>query len=224
MALKLTIDNLVEGPGTLRDEYKQGSDGKFHLTLDGDPPKLSEFRDRNIVLMKEVEELRPLKAQFDGIDPEAVKADRLKLAELAAKPDAAKLEADLAAERKAHSATQLTNAVVTRFLAMGGRASAVDFIAAEAAKVFAMEDGKLTANEFSPADPASPLSIEEWMQKQMAEKDYVFQPSRGGGARPSSSKFGARSNQRILKNPTPQQLGANATAIAKGDIKVEYSE
>lgn len=220
MAIKLVIDNLVEVPGTLRDEYKQGSDGKFHLTLDGEPPKLSEFRDRNIDLMKERD---VLKAQTD--------ADKTKLAELLAKPDATKqaadLEAQLAAERAAHAATQLKHIVSSEFLYAGGRASAIDFIAAAAGKVFAMEDGAVVTKEFSAANPSESLSVKEWINKQIQVADFAFQPSSGGGARSSTmpaTAFGARSSQKVLKNPSPQDLGANASAIAKGAIKVEYSD
>src|SRR5450759_806351 len=177
--LKHTIDDVVEVIGPLREFYEQGPDGKFHLSMDNDP-KLGEFRQNNVNLMRERD---ALKAQAD--------ADKTKLAELLVKPDnskqAADLEAQLAAERSAHAATQLKHIVTTEFLRVGGRASAVEFVAVEAAKVFAMEDGKVmtvTAKEFSPTNPAEPLSIEEWMQKQMTEKDYVFQPSRGGGASP----------------------------------------
>ena len=215
--LKQTLDDIHEVIGPLRDFYEKGPDGKFHLSMEGDPPKLAEFRSRNIDLMKTNE---ALKAQAE--------VDKAKLAELLAKPDnskqATELEAQLAAERSAHSATQLKHLVTTEFLRSGGRASAVDFMAAEASKVFAMEDGKVTSKEFSATNPAEPLSIEEFMLKQSRTADWLFLPSNGGGARPSSTKFGARSNQKVLKNPTPQQLGANASAIAKGEVKVEYSE
>lgn len=218
-ALKETIDALVQVPGPLREFYAPGDDGKFHLSVDGEQPKVAEFRQNNINLMRERDALRA-----------EAEADKAKLAELLAKPDgatqAAKLEADLAAERAAHASTRLRHIVTSEFLSAGGRASAVDFIAAEAEKVFALEDGKVTTKEFSPANPAAPLSIEEWMRKQMLEKEYVFQPSRGGGAAPRGgpvTRFGERPSQKVLKDPTPQALGANAAAIARGDIKIEHS-
>jgi hypothetical protein len=224
--LKHTIADLIEVPGPLRDYYTKTADGKFALDLESHPDsaKVTEFRDKNIALLKERDDL---KARFDGIDPEAVKADRLKLAELAARPDAAKLAADLAAEKAAHASTQLKQIVTTDFLRSGGYTSAVDFIAAKAAKVFAMEDGKVTTKEFSTSNPAEPLSIGEWIFKQTTEAGFAFQPSRGGGAGGSggsASRFGARSDQKILKNPTAQELGANASDIASGKVKVEYSE
>lgn len=218
MALKYTIDDLVEVPGPLRSDYQKGEDGRYHLILEGDSPKLAEFRQNNIDLMKERD---ALKAQAE--------ADKAKLAELSAKPDATKqtadLEAQLAAERKAHAATQLTHSVTTEFLRCGGRPNALEYVAAEAAKVFAMDGGKLTTKEFSATNPAEPLSLTEWLDKQAKVADYLFLPSAGGGARGSapSPRFGAPSNSKTLKNPTPQQLGANAAAIAKGELKIEYS-
>ena len=71
-------------------------DGKFCLSLADEHPdtaKVAEFRSTNVALKKEV-------ARFDGIDPDAVKADRLKLEELSkVTPDdrVVKLEAELAA-------------------------------------------------------------------------------------------------------------------------------
>src|SRR5205085_2417686 len=76
--LKFTIDDPVEVPGPVRDYYTKTSDGKFTLDVDGHPDaaKLSEFRDKNVELLKERD---ALKAKFDGIDAEA---DRRKLTEL----------------------------------------------------------------------------------------------------------------------------------------------
>src|SRR5687768_5252129 len=140
MALKLTIDNLVEVPGNLRGEYKQGQDGKFHLDIDGEHPdsvKVTQFRDKNIALLKEVEELRQLKTKYEGMDDLAKDAmDKAK--------NASKLEADLAAERSAHARTQFNHTVTREFLGMGGRPSAVEFMEDQAAKVFSMVDGKIT--------------------------------------------------------------------------------
>ena len=128
--LKSTVEDPVEVPGPMREFYEKGADGKYHVSLDGESPKLAEFRNRNIELMKQAE------------------ADKAKLADLMARPDvttqAAELEAQLAAERSAHAATQLKHIVTTEFLRAGGRSSAVDFMADAAAKVFAVEDGKVT--------------------------------------------------------------------------------
>ncbi len=80
-----TLDTIAE---PLREFYVQ-KDGKFHLDLSGAPAgfapsvdlatangKVVEFRDNNTKLIREVEELRPLKdlkVKFEGIDPEAAR-------------------------------------------------------------------------------------------------------------------------------------------------------
>lgn len=203
-ALKHTLDDIVEVPGPLREFYTKAEDGKFHLDVEDESARLKEFRETNIRLMKQV-------------------------AELQAQPPATKqvsdLEAQLSAERQAHAATQLKHLVTAEFLRQGGRNSAVEFMSTEAAKVFTIENGKLTTQAYSSANPSESLSIEEWVVAQSKVSDFAFQPSRGGGARPNPTvRFGERPNQKVLKNPTPQDLGRHADAIAKGTLKIEYSE
>ncbi len=243
MALKYLIDDLVQVPEPDRSLYKPTPDGKFVLTIDGlpDTSKVNEFRARNIELMKATDVLKATVAKFEGIDPDAAKAALANLAKfegvdpdeyhtLKARPDAtaraAELEASLAAEKAAHAATQLRHAVTAEFLKCGGRSSAIDFTAEAAAKVFAMKDGELTTTEFSASNPSEKLSLAEWMTQRAKEADFTFLPSHGGGAggrTASPVRFGASSNQKILKDPTPQQLGEHASAIARGEVKIEYS-
>ncbi len=53
MALKVVIDALSDVDAALRSHYEQ-KDGKFHLAMQGEPPKLAEFRDRNIAQAQEL--------------------------------------------------------------------------------------------------------------------------------------------------------------------------
>lgn len=58
--LKLVLDTLDGLPDIIKAEYKQGGDGKFHLQSEEDSAakaKLDEFRENNIKLMKERDEL-----------------------------------------------------------------------------------------------------------------------------------------------------------------------
>jgi hypothetical protein len=240
--LKHTIDDVVEVIGPLRDFYTKAEDGKFHLSIDGESSKLSEFRDKNIALMKELDELRPLKVKYEGIDPDATAklteaeaklatfdgVDPAEYRLLKARPDATKraaeLETDLATEKAAHAATKFKTTTTVEFLKTGGRESAVDFIATEAAKVFAA-DG--TTKELSTINPGVPLTVAEWMKQQVAVSDFAFNPSRGGGAGPVQGggvhRLGAHTRQNELRDPTPQQLGAHASDIANGKLKVVYT-
>ena len=229
--LKTFIDNIADVPGPLQDYYQKTDDGRFALLFDG-KDKLKEFRDHNIELQKTLEkfpdaakvavakaaDLEQKLAAFDGVDPDEY---RVLKARVDTSKRAAELEAELATTKTAHAAALLKNAVSVEFLRQGGRASAVDFMVQAASKTFSMENGELTTNEFSATNPGQPLTVEEWMGQQIQKADFAFQPSRGGGAPArKSAVLGGRSNVKELRNPSPQELGANASAIARGDIKV----
>lgn len=138
---------------------------------------------------------------------------------------ATELEAELVAEKEAHAATQFKHTVTAEFLRVGGRESAVDFIVRSAAKVFAV-DG--TTNEPSRQNPGVPLSLAEWIEDQFETADFAFKPSKGGGAGATRGggvhRLGAYTRQKELRDPSPQQLGQHAADIAKGKLKVVYSQ
>jgi hypothetical protein len=231
MALSPVVDTLDQVPEPLRALYVS-KDGKYVLDLSGPPVgfvpaadlalangKVVEFRDNNIKLMKEVEELRPLKttlAKFDGIDPDAARAAITKTAALqnagVQKPDdiaamikvavdaankpladqlAASHAATLAAQKRADDAT-LRETVVARFVKAGGKAKASDFTIAKALEVFDVKDGKVVAkaDRFSAEKPGNPLDVDEWMQQHAREHDFAFEPSKGGGANPAPGGTG----------------------------------
>ncbi|MBP7779490.1 MAG: hypothetical protein KA371_20420 [Acidobacteria bacterium] len=208
MALKCFINSPDDVAEPLRSLYAKTADGRYALALDGEPhgyvkaEKLAQFRANNRSLNAQNAELAAKLKAFDGIDPtddadaefEALEAklkafdgvDPAEYHALKARPDTsarvAELEATLAAEQRAHAQTQFTHAVATEFLRAGGRASAVDYMVAQAATVFAMTDGALTTSEFSSSRPGEPLTLAEWMQGQSSTADFAFLPSRGGGA------------------------------------------
>jgi hypothetical protein len=187
-----------------------------------DDPKLAEFRENNIKLTKENEELTKrvaeLTTRYDGIDPDAVKADRAKLSEL---------EKANATERAAHADTRkradgfaIESAITDVFARNGGRPEARQFVIAQAAGQFTVENGEVKGTKFSPDRPGQPISVDEWVTLQTRQNAFCFLPSIGGGARPQST--GSTSGVKVLKNPTPQDLGRYAKDIAKGDLKVIY--
>ena len=51
---------------------------------------------------------------------------------------------------------------------------------------------------------------------------FAFQPSQGGGAAPSRGGSKTIDGKQILRNPSAQDLGQYASAIANGTVKVEY--
>jgi len=79
MKLKLVVDSMEGLDESLQSLYKQGGDGKFYLQTEEDADtkkKLQEFRDNNIKLMKEKEELEK---KFAGVDPSQIAEMKKKL-------------------------------------------------------------------------------------------------------------------------------------------------
>ena len=96
--LKFTVDDVVELPGPLREFYAKGDDGKFHLDMDGDSPKLAEFRNSNRALNTAKTDLESQLAAAKAAHIEEltkIKVDGTKVAEL---------ESQLAAAKNAHAA------------------------------------------------------------------------------------------------------------------------
>lgn len=211
--------------------------------------KVVEFRDNNIKLTQEVEILRPLKTKYEGIDPDAAKDALAKVAELgkkgvkgaddlaamvssaldaALKPIKEQLstsQAETVAERKRADDSAMRSHITEKFLKAGGQVKAVDFIIGLAKEAFTVEKGvvKALANKFSADRPGEALGIDEWLVGAAKDNDFAFAPSSGTGANPSRTGTPLKAGQTILMNPTPAQLGENATAISKGLVKVQYS-
>lgn len=219
--LAAVVDKLDAVPEKAREFYEQ-RDGKFHLTLDGSPTgfvpaaelatangKVVEFREKNITLMKENDELKPKVKAFEGIDPVVARTAVTELAELKAKgvnkPDdvativksaveaavdplrkeikAAKDET--AAERIRADQSTLRSIVGEEFSKVGGIPSALDYIVGKAGDAFKVEGGKVVAmpNKFSSEHPGDPLSVKEWLGTTMIkEADFAFKASTGSGA------------------------------------------
>lgn len=214
--------------------------------------RVVEFRDKNIALMQEVEPLRGLKTKFDGIDPEAAKTALAKVADLekkgikggdditaavtsaveaAVKPLKDQLlttQQTLNDEKKRADEGTLRSSVAERFLKSGGKAKALDFIVGQAKSVFTVENGvvKAAANKFSTERPGEPLSLDEWVAAQVQENDFAFEPSKGSGAPPQGpgGSGGSGDNRKVIKDPTPQQLGEHAADVKAGKTRFEYTQ
>lgn len=266
--MKAVLDTLDGLTDEVKAEYEPKG-GKFHLKIDDVPQgfgyvkaedllsantKVVEFRDKNIALMKENEELRPLKTKFEGIDPVEARAalDKMKTlgkegirdaddlaakikneAEALIKPlrdQLAMAAAETQAERRRADESLLHSKIAEQFNKIGGKANATDYIVNLAKDNFEVKDGKVIAKagKFSTAKPGDPLSVEEWLTSDVSKNhDYVLEPSKGGGTPPKTPASGPvpsklRADQKILKNPTPQELGQYSSEITAGKIKVEY--
>ena len=78
MALKLVLDSIDDLSEEIQALYTE-KDGKYHLDVEitddaAVSKKLKEFRDKNIELMKQIEDYKKEVAKFKDIDPEKYKA------------------------------------------------------------------------------------------------------------------------------------------------------
>lgn len=234
----------------LRAHYAE-KDGKFVLGLEGDLPeivearaRLDEFRTNNRKLHTELEELRPLKVKYDGIDPEEHKKLKTEVEQLRAHgvkgPD--DLEARIkdeverhvrpvkeklaASEKREQEAQQrfidkefesLISEVATK---NGVRAQAVSLILTPARSKFEYKDGQLVAKAGvkHPEDSTKDFTPLDWVHTLAKEQPYLFEASEGGGANGNRNR--ERSNVATLVNPSSEEMGRNMDKIAKGEIKV----
>jgi hypothetical protein len=263
--LAAIIDSLDKVAEPLRWFY-ESKEGKFHLILDGAPVgfvpaaelanannKVVEFRDKNVALLKEVDELKPLKTKYDGVDPEVAKADRARVLEFekkgmkgaddldqkfktmladAIKPISEALalsKNETLAERKRADESTLRQVIGNAFAKAGGKPKALDYAISQAEAVFEVKEGKVTAKgKFSTLHPGDPLGVEEWLGAMAKENDFAFEPSKGSGAAQSSGggagNVTLKPGQTLLKDPTPQQLGEFSRSILKGTTKLDYTD
>lgn len=132
-----------------------------------------------------------------------------------------------AEERKKNSELVLRAVLSDKFTKAGGIPDAFDFVVNKSTGVFVAEGGTVKAapNQFSSDKPGEPLSVDEWMTRLTKESSFAFKPSGGGGANPQASdgRPARPAGQLVLRDPTPQQLGAHAKDISSGKMRVEYT-
>jgi hypothetical protein len=169
------------------------------LDVDGavDKSKLEEFRTNNITLANQLAES---KRRFEGIESEQVKA--------------------MAAERDALNgklmAIQVDQGVVAVATKKGLRPSAIPDITARARSVFKLVDGAARAYEADGQtvrvgrDGVAPMTLDEWVDQQVADAPHLFESNAGGGAAGAGSSSshnasggagGASSHSRGARNP-----------------------
>jgi len=255
--MKATVSSVEDLPEALRSEYEE-RDGKFYLKLEGDPhgyvkaselaeansklTKLTEFRDNNIGLKKQIDQLT---AKYDGIDPEEHKALKAKIDELekrgvkggddvatmvqkgveiAVTPLKVKLQ-ELEEENKQAKETlakrDIESMLTKEALKAGVTESAMSDYLRRGLEVFRMDDGKPLAMNgetplFCKENPAKPLTIEEWVAGLSDEAPHLFKPSKGGGAEPGPG--GPKDPSTYDRNNDQDFLG-NLEDIAKGKMQ-----
>lgn len=222
--LRRTVESLdaIDQP-VLKVFYQPGEDGKFYLGLDGDDPKLEEFRTNNRSLNNRVADLEAKLKTYDGIDDPAAARDALeKVKTLATAGDdatkkAADLEQQLQTEREAHRATKRQALVTAAFMAHGGEPKAADYVTSLAATTFTVNgDGKLTTTARDAE--GHPLTVERWLNVQQRERPFLFKPSKGGGA--ATNGHGGPPPKPSISRDDPLAFGQHVEAIAAGKMVV----
>ena len=228
MALKFKFKTKDEIPAEHLPLYAE-RDGAWLLDVEGavEKAKLDEFRNNNVTLAKERDDL---KKRYEGIDPDEVRkladekrrleeAQQLKAGEAekvvearvkALKGDYDKQLSTANTERDALNARlvaiQIDQGVITVASKRGLRASAMPDITARARGVFRLVNGVPTAFEADGQtvrvgkDGVTPMTLDEWVDAQVSEAPHLFEPNAGGGAAGNGSG-GAGGGKPPVKNP-----------------------
>jgi hypothetical protein len=227
MALKFKFKTKDEIPAESQSLYVE-RDGGWMLDVDGvvDKSKLDEFRSNNITLSNQLAEQ---KKRFEGIDPDEVRKlaeDKRKLEEaqqlkggevekvVESRLKTAKTEWDkqfiaVTSERDSLNARltaiQIDQGVITVATKKGLRPTAIPDITARARIVFKLVDGAPRAYEADGQtvrvgkDGITPMTLDEWVDQQVADAPHLFENNSGGGA--TSNGSGGAGNNRSVKNP-----------------------
>jgi hypothetical protein len=227
MALKFKFKTKDEVPAESQSLYVE-RDGAWMLDVDGvvDKAKLDEFRANNVALTNQLAEQ---KKRFEGIDPDEVwklAEDKRKLEEaqqlkggevekvVEGRLKTAKTEWDkqynaVTAERDSLNARltaiQIDQGVIAVATKKGLRPTAIPDITARARVVFKLVDGAPRAYEADGQtvrvgkDGITPMTLDEWVDQQVADAPHLFETSAGGGA--ASNGSGGAASNRSVKNP-----------------------
>src|SRR5690242_4424639 len=187
MALKFKCKSKEEVPAELQSLYVE-RDGAFVLDVEGavDRARVEEVRASNIALTSQLAEQ---KKRFEAIESEQVKS-------IAAERDS--LNAKL-------TAIQVDQGVPTVATKKGLRPTAIPDITARARTVFKLAQGVPVPYEADGQtvrvgrDGITPMSLDEWVDQQVADAPHLFESNSGGGAAGNGS--GGAANNRSVKNP-----------------------
>ncbi|MEI8292179.1 MAG: hypothetical protein WCH99_22135 [Verrucomicrobiota bacterium] len=229
MALKFKYTGKDQIPAEHAALYVE-RDGAFYLDAEGvtDKTKADELRNNNIELRKQLEdfttrfdginpdevrrlaeEKRKLELQAQGHKPEEI--DKLVTERLKGlKADWDKQFAAVTGERDSLTtrltAIQIDQGVITAATKRGLRPTAIQDITARARMVFKLVNGAPQAFETDGKtvrygrDGITPMSLEEWVDAQVADAPHLFESNAGGGAA-GNPAGGGTGSQRSVKNP-----------------------
>jgi hypothetical protein len=203
--------------------------------------KVSKFRDGYTSVMKRAKEIAGVEEMGEDLAPLQSTLETLKdkLSQLSADPDSQTLQQQIqkaikplqekldrseaervAAQERANRATLREN-IGTALTKAGARQNALGFLLDHSEKVFEVKDDKVVARDGNFDENAQPLTPGQWVAQAVKEYDFAFESSNGGGANPTHPG-GAPipAGAKILRNPTPEQLGQHMDDIASGKMQI----
>ena len=229
MPLKQKYTDLKQIPAEdVRLYVERGNEWVLDAEGDASKAKLDEMRNHNIELRKQIEEhdarfagidpdeyrrlmeeKRKLELEAQGHKPEEI--DKLVTERLKGlKADWDKQFAAVTGERDSLNtrltSIQIDQGIITVATKRGLRPPAIPDITARARTVFKLVNGAPQASEADGKtvrygkDGITPMTLEEWVDAQVADAPHLFESNAGGGAA-STGAGGAAGSQRSVKNP-----------------------
>lgn len=204
--------------------------------------KLKRFRDNYTNIMRQAAELSgldelpegdlsPLKKTFESL--------KSKLSELegrgdgdvrqqiqgAIRPLQEKLEK---AEAKARAQEERANRALVRetfsteLSKARAQKNALEFLLDRVEREFEAKDDKVVARDGVFGETGDPLTPADWVKSAIAKYDFAFEQSKGGGAPGSRSggDNGVPAGVKILRNPSPEELGQHMKDISAGKVRI----
>ena len=228
MALKFKYASKDQVPAEHAALYVE-REGAFVLDAEGvtEKAKADELRNHNIELRKQIESNT---ARFDGIDPEEVKQLKAEKQRLEEERQLKAGEVDKVVENRVRSlksdwdkryeakatecdvltsrltTVQIDQGVLTAATKRGLRPTAIPDITSRARTVFKLVNGVPRAFESDGAtvrygrDGVTAMTLEEWVDTQVADAPHLFESNAGGGAAGTPAGGGTGGN-RTVKNP-----------------------
>lgn len=243
--LKFIVDNLDGIEEAHKAFYAKGEDGKFHLQVEGaaDKSKVDEFRNSNITLRQELEQLQASSAKFKDVDLDQY-AQMLKTAQDQKDKkmiDAGQID-QVVEERVSSMRTEMQKAideltgtnqgltgqlekylidgsVATAASKAGAKGTAIDVISLLARQVFKLKDGQAIPMEGDKTiygkDGSTPKSVPEWITELQETRPFLFEESTGGGGQGG----GGGGGNKTVDRGNVVAFGDNLADIASGKIE-----
>ncbi len=237
MALKYRIKTLSEVDEALHSFYTKDGE-EYVLGVEGavDKAKLGEFRDNNINLKRQIDELT---GKYKDIDPEEYAALKEKSQKERDKKliDAGKvdelvnervkaMQTDYEKQVNAHveSNGKLTkqleslvidNAIREAATKSGVRPTAVDDVLLRGRQLFKLQDGKAIPMEGDKpvfGKSGDPMDIGEWIGGLTEKAPHLFEPNAGGGT-PKTGGQGGGGGKKVITRAQFDALGGRERAL-----------